>query len=585
MKPTLHKKILKLIDEHHLTSMTVDIFDTVLMREYWPSKLRRLDLAREWHTIFQSAYTAIALTPFEIFDAYTYCSHIVSEVHGTDRLDLTLDLMIDFLCTKYSVALTSDQKFQLLVSLIRTALEFEIAHTSVNDHLLDQLKFVKQLHPELKIYFLTDNRLGLGQIRTLLDIKSVDIFDGGACSSDLGASKGSGKIFPLLAAEFGSDFDLTKNLHLGDERHADFLMPTLHDSYALHYRPIRFRGLRTLIGKSALRVHCLLAHLRESRRLHNLPALQNWSTYGLLTAEAQQLLTMDLRLRAQLMSGADFLITGPNAETIYQSATDEDSNLRLATELTIENLLRAFAYLLANFQGAWDAANLLRLIAGHAETSLHPATPATEATIISLYAEISFSRPRQSTSASEATPPESTYAALIHLLLGPNRVVSPLALQSFDDRSFYTYILNEVRTNSISPSPDDPNRTAYEAIVRLLPQSQRPLYIVHRDSDAIAELFHEFARLHGITSEIHAQILDPQGIIASAEATLSTTTNSSSVFATETTKPDAQKSHLHDINFGHSLAPAVLRDVELSPDSYLAKILRPELQKIVQNLH
>lgn len=532
MYPTISKRILNLIDEHHLTSLTVDIFDTILLRAYWPAKLRRYDLARQWLPALQNTFST-TFTAHEIHNAYTYAAHQVKSSRHTHRLDLDLDVMIEYLSFKYNLQLTSDDKFQLLVQLIRTALEFEIANTHVNTDLLDQLTEIKQLHPELKLYFLTDNRFGIGQIRTLLDIKNIHIFDGGACSSDLSASKHTGEIFDKLSAEFDSDFDLTKNLHIGDERHSDFVMPTAHGSFALHYRPLRFRGLRTLIGKSTLLTYETLAHRREHQRLRallesnaNTPNL--WQYYGLLLALTDRTLAAQIHLRSELDHKPQYLLCGPHSTEIYQHLSGDD-NLRLATSLNIATIFRAFTWLLATFQtNSWNAPRLLALVA--------KATGLTSR--LDIY----------------------------RLCLG-DHPVSALALASLTDDEFYTYILSEIRNSDESLTA--PLRSAYDFAVSLLPADQAPLCLVSlSDNTNLASLFHEFIRLHGLSNEITSWALDPQGIISTSESTL---TNR----LTDRTSAKIAK--------GGTFASATLSISELSPETYLP-LLASELKHLTKLL-
>lgn len=530
MKPALYNKLLKLINRHHLQTLTVDVFDTTLLNEYWPSDLRDYDLARKWLPIFQQTISA-KITIYEIYSWRKFAQQELLQSHRPLRIDLWTDALVDLFCTKYNVLLNSDQHLELLATLISTELEFIVHNTKPNLPLLTQLQLLKQAHPELKIYFLADTHLTSDQIKTIFDIFEIKLFDGGICSGDLGSTKRSGELYELLESQLSPQFDLTHNLHLGDKRISDYLMPILHDSFAVHYRPLRLRGLRTLVGKTAIKIIELTARTNAKWDYQDLTELNltrrsTWQAYGAITAQAQTLTAWQLYLATELEPETNFLLTGTASAQIIRRAPQilDQNNVRLAVNLNLTTLLQAYAWLLATYHTShWNAAELLRLVMQAAHFTER--------------------------------------SAIYNLLFTKDYVTSDLAIQSFQESEFWSALLNEIE--SAEPRFTDHLRTAYEITAQTLTQDNQPLCLINFDED-LSVLYRNFAQLHGVNSNVSNRQFY--------------TFNSSPIQSQLTPRRQAKAEH-SGIKF-----IAALQNSSLSPLEYIHTILQPNFKRLAKHL-
>lgn len=527
MKPPLYQKIQRQISHHHIKTLTLDIFDTVILNEYWPEELRIYDLAIKFLAVLQSNISP-KLTIYEIYSLRMQAKTELERLNQPLRVDLWLDTLIDLLSIKYGIELVSEQRLELLATLIRIELEFTIANTRPNRRLLAQLRGLKTLHPNLKLYFVADSYFSAEQIKTLLEIMQIEIFNGGVSTSDLNLSKQNGEIYEALTSELARRFDLTHNLHLGDERVADYLMPILHDSYAIHYRPIRMRGLRTLVGKAWTQIlHHYAIHL-EKRQLPAANA-NDWQNYGAAVAALYQRWGLSLYLTAELKHQENFLVIGTAATEIAQQLPklNDTENVKFCADLDQEVIVQAFIYLLATYQTPrWNAAELLKY----------------------LVAEAGF----------------TTREQLYQLAFSENYVYSKLAIGSFRDDEFWSAFLSEVA--SAEPEFTEKLRNAYEQALRALPQDAKKFTIVHQNNDNAAMLLRELARLHNVASEIGELVLDHDRLMMNCERNFADNLNARRLSYIETGKQQVY-------------APKFLSD-----DQYLQTFVKPELKKLAKAL-
>ncbi len=538
MQPTLYKKILRIIDKNQIKTITVDIFDTILLNDYWPEDLRYFDLAKRWVAdLYQ--ITALQITPYELLDLRKQAETELQDANRPLQIDLILDIVLDLLCAKYDISLSSDDRLQILATLIATEIQFKIANTRPNHNLIAQLKSIKEARPEMKIYFLTDTPFFAEQIKTMLQILDIKIFDGGISSSDLGCEKRDGKIFELLDDNLAPGFNLMSNLHIGDHRVPDYLMPILHDSQAIHYRPVRMRGMRTTVGKCAMQVHKSLAYRREKARVQALfvsTHTNDWEQYGAIVAQYRAIWNTKIQLRAGLADDTRYLLARSISDFVLTSsatrknATLEQENV-LASTLDKTTILRAFVWLLATFETTrWNAAKLLELL----------------------------------TRTAKLTDRQKLY----QLAFSEDYMVSNLAMQSLSDAEFYSEFLTEIKT--AEPGSVALLRESYEQMVQLLPRNSQKVCIVEQNNDDTAMLFREFARLHGINNEIMECILDADGSVTAAETRVQDRINTR---------------RLACIKRGYQNGPALLRQTELNHENYIKTILKPQLKRVVKALN
>jgi FMN phosphatase YigB (HAD superfamily) len=190
----------------------------------------------------------------ELFDAfYSY--------NGDESRDFDINLdgwfsrLVELLCEKYEVNLSRDSRRKLVDRMIDIEIQNEKSNIFVNYRLVGMLSRLKEMYPNLKIYYVSDMYLTSAQVNELLASQQVDIFDGGVTSTEQQASKHTGKLYSQLkdADVFGADFDIFHNLHIGDNPRADVAMANQAGSEALLWHVPRFRRMKTRIGRRRLK--------------------------------------------------------------------------------------------------------------------------------------------------------------------------------------------------------------------------------------------------------------------------------------------------------------------------------------------
>lgn len=525
MSLNLYDKIAKLVKTHHLQSLTVDVFDTVLLYDYWPESLRSYDLAVRWLPIVRQ-YIAPGITAYELYSRQAEVSELFRQQKLTARLDLLLDVMIDGLCSKYQVKLDTEANLSLIAELMSATLQFELKNSAPNRQLISQFTQLKHTFPELKMYFVADSALTAEQIKALLELQQVKIFDDGASTAD-STAKSKAELFEELPQTFGADFEISKNLHIGDERTADFLAAHAHDSLALHYRLIRMRGLRTLVG--AAWIKSLEAYAKLRAQQSQISSESTWQDFGATLAGVYQAWTSQMQDLARLHDDEDVLLAGEEASQLAQMSLVLENNelARTAPEFNKGNVLRAFIWLLAAFQAErWDAARLLALLCVQEQLSR-----------LDLY-QLCFDA-------------------------GYNH--SALAVNSFTEEKFYEHFLRELL--NADEKYTQTLRTCYQAVASYLPQNQKSVLIIQLSDDNLGQLFQNFAELHGVHNPIRAISLDTNNYVHRQQVELFGLMNPRREQAVTTGLTTPVKTHY-----------------ELTAKETLAKILYPKLQRLTRRI-
>jgi len=511
MEPTFYHKISKLIAKHQFQSITIDVFDTIILNEYWPSQLRYYDLSGKQLPVIHQ-FIAKQITHYELYDTRTHAAKLLQSSVLPQSLDIWLTETVELLCIKHGTILTNEQKLNLLAELIKIELEFIIENCHPNQKLITQLQHLKQHNPNLKLYFLNDSYLTSEQIKLLLQIYQIDLFDNGASIADL-ANHSKENLFEHLP----QDFHLYTNLHLDDHRQNVRQLKKI-SAHALHYRPIRMRGLRTLIGQTWL---LLLRHftLRHARQF---APLDTWTTVGKIIALRNQITAQNLIAFSNLHTG-NYLLTveTPNLEPLHQP------NFYHAEALNKDTIIQAFIWLLSNYSSPrWNAPELLKFLLQ--ETNI------------------------------------TSRVKLYQTCFTSDYVYSKLAVTSFSETKFYQIFLDEIRT--AAPAYTQSLRQAYELALSLLPTDQyTTTFFVTMHNDSAAELFREFARLHNIATPIKGLALNPDPTFQSTEKYIANYIN------------NYQKSQ---IQLGQRLANEI--SYELAPETYLQKVLQPQLRHLTK---
>lgn len=525
MEPNLEYKIQKLITNHQLRTITVDVFDTIVQYDYWPTDLRYLDLAARWLPTMQRILTP-SLSAVEIYELFSRTERILAEGSTSTRIDIILEAITDSICQKYDLEISEEDKIDLFASLISLEIQFEFSVSKANEKLATTLRNIKQSNPEIKIYFIARSHLVADQIRIILKRNNInDVFDDGISSCELTPPKTDQELFEQLPSTFGPSFKLKHNLHIGDQRHPDFLAPRQCNSLAIHYRPIRFRGLRTLIGRTWLQLNQYAAARREFSRIK--PNRQNlWYHYGDLLGEIDQINYQHILQLAHQNPETTYLIANT---PLYNSPDTKDipQNLQECPKLTETTLIRAFIWLLATYESThWDAPSLLKTIVNLCQI------------------------PRQN----------------LYSLSFTNTVFSQLAINSFSDEDFWPHLLQEVRQSN-------PDRTSkllesYNYIINLMSQNQN-FTIIQANPDHTTMLLQNFLQLFNIKCNISTYVLDYQNKVRNL-----------SNYAIRPTTPHQRESFID----GVLSAAQSFRKSKLQSNHYYQQVLLPELTRTAKAL-
>lgn len=342
--------------------------------------------------------------------------------------------------------------------MLRDQLQATAELLKPNMPLIQAITSLKQALPDLKVYFLTDEPYSRDQIQYFLDYFKITIFDGGQSGASCQARKASGELYRKVAAEhlLSNDFELKTNLHLGDSRSADYLPVRQNGGYALHYRPLRGRSLRTLAGAldAAIKLQPPI-DLFGDRRSAELSRL------GFLAKNCPE---------------KTFLLTSEKADELKfqgitllpQSFTSE--NIITAPGLNQTSLTSALIWLLiSRADGRWNLRAIFSLI-----WALQPQPKAT-----------TLEKRR----------------AVYEFCFGKDYPTSNLILEYRSDQEFLEAFLQDFA--SADPHYTDHLREAYASCASYLPRNDASVTLVDLDpSEASARLFREFARLHGLSNPI-----------------------------------------------------------------------------------
>jgi FMN phosphatase YigB (HAD superfamily) len=245
-----YRELWTTLQKEPIRSITVDIFDTLVLRDFTSEEERFFEIARRWLPVVRDAISQ-EVTDWEIYSfrnyvrsleqrafAWSRATGIASSEHPEFEIRLAdwVAGIVRQLAEKYSVRLTGDQSHDLTHRLIELELAYEASVLKPNRLLLRLLTGFQERQP-VKVYLVSDMYLSAAQLKDLLARVGVPSFDGIVSSSDLGVSKKSGRLFDLLETdEHFPGFTNPGNLHVGDRRQNDFLAPLSRGSRAILLR-------------------------------------------------------------------------------------------------------------------------------------------------------------------------------------------------------------------------------------------------------------------------------------------------------------------------------------------------------------
>lgn len=369
------QKIYDLCVEKNIKTITFDVFDTVLIRKIHPENRQFLMVAKKWLPLFQEVINK-EITAEKIYYYRVYARNELFDVNNKyviekrlkdkEYYDVTLKSwftnLVKILAMTYNVSLGTRIISSLVDNMIDLELETEIENLAVNKVLIKQIEKIKINFPEIKMYFVSDMYLTTNQVQKLLSSLGVRCFDGGITSTDARSVKWDGSIFYRLSRPeiFGEKFDVFKNLHIGDNRKSDYLMPIKAGSYALWLKQNNNRvKKKNEIGKKLVKKD--LEKIKKTERLKLKKELSVgdsnndiWIKYGELFSLPLISFLVHVMVAAENCSEVTFMLVSSEGKTFKKIADKWFSegltkpNVIIANKLNRRTMIRAIIWQLIN---------------------------------------------------------------------------------------------------------------------------------------------------------------------------------------------------------------------------------------------
>lgn len=246
--------------------ITVDIFDTLLLRKWQPENWRFYKLSKIQSNILNKS--GFRVTAMLLFTQRNYFGKILRSENLKNGLDYEtslhkiFDCIIKDLSIRQKVKLTKFVKSSIIQKLIAEELNFEKPQLYPNNKLVKLLKNL--IKKNKKIYFVSDMYLDSAEIKKLLNYHNIKFLKGGISSADNMVGKHSGRSFALLSKKY-KNFNLTSTLHIGDHRVGDGKNPKQVgcNSFWLFMPIHRFK---LFIGKFIFSVFLKVKILNENKK-------------------------------------------------------------------------------------------------------------------------------------------------------------------------------------------------------------------------------------------------------------------------------------------------------------------------------
>lgn len=223
----MDRAIKRAIEQAHIQTISVDIFDTILLRCVHPESARFERIAEAWHKILKEKDVP-CLTLVEMRSEATRAVRALDEDRGGDgetTIDDIVDGVIHLLCTRYQLPLDETKRQSLISAFIEAEIDTEKKMLIPNTTLIQALRHAKERG--VRIYFLSDMYLRTEHIHRLLrHFTCDDLFRGGTTSADIGINKGTGRAYERMILKQGfGPIDRQTHLHIGDHITCDVTVP------------------------------------------------------------------------------------------------------------------------------------------------------------------------------------------------------------------------------------------------------------------------------------------------------------------------------------------------------------------------
>jgi FMN phosphatase YigB (HAD superfamily) len=216
----------KLLQQVEPSSITVDIFDTVLLRKWQPEPWRFYCLAKPMSEAINKA--GLKSTTYQVYSARQNFSKLLRMANLENGKDhetthsAIMNSIVDDLARQQKTRLSKAVQLKLATKLKDIELQYEINQLKPNKPLLKVLNQAKI--NSSKIYFVSDMYLETEELNQLMKSKKIKLFSGGISSADTLLGKSSGRSFLELARKY-PNISLISSIHIGDNMRSDFRVP------------------------------------------------------------------------------------------------------------------------------------------------------------------------------------------------------------------------------------------------------------------------------------------------------------------------------------------------------------------------
>lgn len=231
-----------------ISMVSVDIFDTLLLRTTMPERVKFGKFARQKAKLFRHMESGNSISPRALHLLRAYAARIAyrnrSLVKGAREatLDEIYKIMLSYIAVNLKMSAEDVESLHQQFRQIEMAAE--LADLSINNDLKTIL--VNAANAGKKVVAISDMYLSYDDVKSLLIEKGAwDLFDHLYVSSQFGYGKASGFLFDEVLSRHGlSSYQVA---HIGDNWHSDYFMPKGRGIFAFHYpRSFAWRVMRRL---------------------------------------------------------------------------------------------------------------------------------------------------------------------------------------------------------------------------------------------------------------------------------------------------------------------------------------------------
>ena len=210
-----YNKIIKIVSSTEVKAITVDVFDTILLRNTKSELQRYFEIAQLQQALLkQEGVNACRDSMFHARLISTNIAYRTAPLNRHER-DARIEKIFELMCESLSIDIKYIEKF------IDVELEYERNNIELNRNLVDMLSHIGN---KRKIYLLSDTYLAEKYIRHLLNFKEARLaYNGIYASCEYSLTKCGGGLFDLFCEREG--VSPCAILHIGDNYHSDVQVP------------------------------------------------------------------------------------------------------------------------------------------------------------------------------------------------------------------------------------------------------------------------------------------------------------------------------------------------------------------------